>query len=408
VLVWWTSRRFTAPLEKMKEGADRFAQGQLDFRLELPDTREFAGLAVSLNVMAGQLQQRLAQIQRQQDESDAVFGSMDEGVIALDDGERILRLNPAAAAILELEREAVLGRPLREVVRNPDMLRFVDQLHASGTGIEQDIVLHVEPERHLQVTGTPLRSRDGASFGLLVVINDVTRLRRLETVRRDFVANVSHELRTPITSIKGFIETLTDGSDHSPEDMRRFHDIVLKQANRLNSIIDDLLKLSRIEQDQERGMLEREPVDIRDFTAGLTQFYQAAADAKRIRLEVDASRDFEVLANHALLDQAVGNLVDNAIKYSPEGTTVRVVATPVNGCGEIRVVDQGPGIEAVHLPRLYERFYRVDKARSRQVGGTGLGLAIVKHIALAHGGSVGVESRVGQGSQFWIRVPISR
>jgi two-component system phosphate regulon sensor histidine kinase PhoR len=333
---------------------------------------------------------------------------MDEGVIALDDGERILRLNPAAASILEMERDVVLGRPLREVVRNPDLLRFIDLLHASGAGSEQDIVLHVEPERHLQVTGTPLRTRDGASFGLLVVINDVTRLRRLETVRRDFVANVSHELRTPITSIKGFIETLTDGSEHSPEDMRRFHDIVLKQANRLNSIIDDLLKLSRIEQDQERGMLEREPVDVRDFASGLTQFYQTAADAKRIRLEVDVARDFDVLANHALLDQAVGNLVDNAIKYSPEGTAVRVVATPVNGCGEIRVFDQGPGIEAIHLPRLYERFYRVDKSRSRQVGGTGLGLAIVKHIALAHGGTVGVESRVGQGSQFWIRVPISR
>jgi two-component system phosphate regulon sensor histidine kinase PhoR len=405
-LVWWTSRRIAAPLERMREGAERFARGQLDFRLELPETREFAGVAAALNGMAGELQSRLAEIRRQHDESEAVLASMDEGVLALDVQGRVLRLNQAATTMLALGEGPVVGRPIREVTRNPDLLRFLAHLRESGQSMERHLTLHTEPECHLQATGTPLRSPEGQPLGLLVVLNDVTRLRRLEGMRRDFVANVSHELRTPITSIKGFVETLLDGGEHAAEDIRRFHAIILKHANRLNSIIDDLLKLSRIEQDQEKGLLEKEVVPAGDLLEGLAQFYTAAAEAKGIRLEVAGGEVGEVFGNHALLDQAVGNLVDNAIKYSPAGTVVRLAARgrPEGGV-ELRVTDEGPGIEAQHLPRLFERFYRVDKSRSRQVGGTGLGLAIVKHIALAHGGEAGVESRVGGGSTFWIRLP---
>ena len=406
ILVWWTSRRIAAPLERMKEGADRFSRGQLDFRLDLPDTREFAGVAVALNVMAEDLQRQLTQIQRQQDESEAVFSSMDEGVLALDVSGRVLRLNQAGAQLLELAVEQVLGRSFREVARNPDLLRFLDALAQAGRTLEQDLVLHTEPERHLQATGTPLRSRGGQPLGLLVVLNDVTRLRRLESMRRDFVANVSHELRTPITSIKGFVETLLDGSEHNTEDTRRFHEIILKHANRLNGIIEDLLRLSRIEQDQEQGQLELEPVAVRDLFDGVAQYYAAASEARGISLRFAAPEALSLSANHALLDQAVGNLVDNALKYSPSGTLVRVTAAERGPDEvEIRVIDQGSGIEARHLPRLFERFYRVDKARSRQVGGTGLGLAIVKHIAIAHGGAVGVDSRLGEGSEFWLRLP---
>jgi two-component system, OmpR family, phosphate regulon sensor histidine kinase PhoR len=285
----------------------------------------------------------------------------------------------------------------------------VDDLHEGGCSLERDLVLHSGLERHLQATGTPLRARDGQPLGVLVVLNDVTRLRRLESVRRDFVANVSHELRTPITSIKGFVETLLDGGEHSAEDVRRFHEIILKHANRLNGIIEDLLKLSRIEQEQEQGVLEREDVAVPELLDGLAQLYATAAATRGIRLEHTAPEGLRVMANAALLDQALGNLVDNAIKYSPSGTCVRLTAaaTPAGGV-EFRVADQGPGIEVLHVPRLFERFYRVDKARSRQVGGTGLGLAIVKHIAIAHGGEVGVESRVGEGSIFWLRLPARR
>jgi two-component system phosphate regulon sensor histidine kinase PhoR len=250
----------------------------------------------------------------------------------------------------------------------------------------------------------PLGGGDGRPR-VLIVLNDVTRLRRLENVRREFVANVSHELKTPVTSIKGFVDTLREGGVDDPADVRRFLDIVARQSDRLQAIIEDLLRLSRLEQGDADAFGKPGIYPLCSVLAAAAMNCQPLADARRSRIRVSCPGDLEARMEPQLLEQALVNLVDNALKYNDEGTNVSVSAVAADGEVEIRVADDGRGIEARHLPHLFERFYRVDKARSRQQGGTGLGLAIVKHILNFHEGSVRVESVVGEGSVFVLRLP---
>jgi two-component system phosphate regulon sensor histidine kinase PhoR len=265
-------------------------------------------------------------------------------------------------------------------------------------------------DRTLRMRGTALRDVSGDG-GAVIVLNDVTEMKRLERVRRDFVANVSHELKTPIASIKGFVETLLDGAAEDPADRQRFLDIIARQADRLASIIDDLLALSRIEQSEGTGDLPRQTVRVRELLDAVIGDCQPRAAERSIRIEVECDASLSAEVNPPLVEQAVINLVDNAIKYSEPGRAVRIVAGADAATDRapaavvISVRDQGCGIEAEHLPRLFERFYRVDKARSRKLGGTGLGLSIVKHIVQAHGGTIAVESAPGVGSRFTIRLP---
>jgi len=233
----------------------------------------------------------------------------------------------------------------------------------------------------------------------------VTRLRRLENVRRDFVANVSHELKTPITAIRGFVETLLDGAIDSKEDARRFLEIIIRQSERLQSIIEDLLSLSRIEQESEKGGIELQEGPVRSVLLSAIQSCEPTAQQKSVELQLVCDDALRSRLNAPLLEQAVVNLIDNAVKYSPENSVVLVQAMSRGDQVVIEVRDQGRGIAREHLPRVFERFYRVDKARSRKQGGTGLGLAIVKHIAQAHGGRVTVESEPGSGSTFRLHLP---
>jgi two-component system phosphate regulon sensor histidine kinase PhoR len=237
------------------------------------------------------------------------------------------------------------------------------------------------------------------------VFSDVTQLRRLEDMRRDFVANVSHEIKTPLTAIKGFVETLHQNAVETPEEAQRFLGIIAKHVDRLNTIIEDLLMLSRIENEGERGDIMREKTRLRDIFQNAVQICRPQADEKRIRVEMEGDEGLAAMVDPVLLEQAAVNLLDNAIKYSDPEKTVRIRARRLDREIQVQVQDHGIGIEKKHLPRLFERFYRVDKARSRALGGTGLGLAIVKHIAQAHGGHVTVESRLGQGSLFTIHLP---
>jgi two-component system phosphate regulon sensor histidine kinase PhoR len=264
-------------------------------------------------------------------------------------------------------------------------------------------------ERFLQAQAAPLSDAAGQRIGVLIVMHDVTRLRRLEVIRRDFVANVSHEIKTPITAIKGAVETLDDAVDDLGLDdsARRFLGIIARQADRLHNIVEDLLSLARIEQETERDRIALERVDLNEVARAAVSACMLQADAKQIKVELRRADSAEVMANAQLLEQAVINLLDNAIKYSPSGTRVSIAcAAPDDDAGaQVIVSDQGVGIDSDHLPRLFERFYRTDKARSRAQGGTGLGLAIVKHIAQAHGGTVSVESQVGRGSTFRIHLP---
>jgi two-component system phosphate regulon sensor histidine kinase PhoR len=263
-----------------------------------------------------------------------------------------------------------------------------------------------DPEaRYLQAHGTVLRDAEQQEIGVLIVLHDVTRLRRLENIRRDFVANVSHELKTPITAIKASVETLMDGDPISPADSQEFLAIIAKQADRLNAIIDDLLALSRIEQNDDVSGMVLEMQDLEPALRSAVQSCESAASDKEISLRVECSAGLQARINAPLIEQAVINLVGNAIKYSDRQSSVQVEAKCQDDIVKILVRDRGCGISREHLPRLFERFYRVDKARSRRQGGTGLGLAIVKHIVQAHGGTVTVSSEPGAGSVFTILLP---
>jgi two-component system phosphate regulon sensor histidine kinase PhoR len=256
----------------------------------------------------------------------------------------------------------------------------------------------------VRVRASSLLDSSGQRIGALTVFNDITRLRRLERVRQDFVANVSHELKTPITSIKGFVETLRDGAIDEPQRAGRFLEIIASQADRLGAIIEDLLNLSRLEQESESAELRLEVAPLAPVIEEAVTVCHLAAENKKIDIRVECPADLTARINGPLLEQAVSNLLDNAIKYSEPGQAVQVQARATADGADILVADRGSGIPAEHLPRLFERFYRVDKARSRQLGGTGLGLAIVKHISNALGGSVSVTSKPGSGSTFSIHL----
>lgn len=400
------ARRISRPLEEMKEGADRFAKGQFSHKLAVPDVDEFAALADALNRMAGELDEKIRTISRQGQQQQAMLASMIEGVIAVDRDEHVIALNRAAAIQLGLSEPNVMGRSVHEAIRNADLATVIANTLASGGPSETEIVLPgEESERVLQAHGTVLRGSDDEHIGALVVLHDVTRLRQLETVRRDFVASVSHELKTPITSIKGFVETLCGPAADDPGQLKRFLEIIQRQVDRLNAIIDDLLSLSRIEQEDERSQVERTKANLNDVLAAAVAECDAKARERRITARLDCPDELIVPINPQLIEQAVVNLLDNAIKYSDEGGTVDLRAEETTTGVVIHVADTGCGIAAEHLPRVFERFYRVDRARSRKLGGTGLGLAIVKHIAHAHGGTVTAESTPGQGSTFTIHLP---
>jgi two-component system phosphate regulon sensor histidine kinase PhoR len=405
LLSLWISRRLARPLEQMRHVAERFAQGDLDTRLPVTRTEEIAGLAEAMKHMALQLNQRIRAEARRRNEQQAVLSSMVEGVLAIDAGERILNLNEAAARLLGLGGDAVHGRTIQEVIRNVDLQRFIQRALASAEPIEDDIVVFGEGQRYLRANAAVLHDAETKPVGTVVVLHDMTRLRHLEHLRREFVANVSHELRTPITSIKGFAETLLETGTADREESGRFLRIIARQADRLNAIIEDLLALARIEQDAEHGEIVRAPGSVREILMSAIQICAHKSDAKNIAVALECDEPIRAEINAPLIEQAVVNLIDNAVKYSEPGTSVRVAAW-ANGDGlRIQVADQGCGIEHRHLPRLFERFYRVDKARSRKLGGTGLGLAIVKHIAEAHRGAVEVESDPGKGSRFTIVLP---
>ena len=401
VLSSYFVKRFVRPMEEMRCVAERLAAGDLSARVENPPAEEeLISLAQALNRMAEQLGARMETITGQRNELEAVLSSMSEGVLAVDSAGKVIHYNAAAAEMMGLDKDAA-GCPLAECVRHPMLQRFVRGLLATGKGFEEDALL--EWDRHVQLHGAPLEDAAGRRIGALAVLSDTTRLKRLEKMRQDFVANVSHELKTPITALRGCVETLLD-SERSDED-RRFIAMMGRQVERLGAIVGDLLSLSRLEHDEQNGRVPLEPGPIREVLRRAAGALAKAAEAKRIAVEVRCPEGLVAPINAALLEQAVGNLIDNAMKYSGEGARVEVEAGEVGAGLFIRVKDDGPGIEQRHLGRIFERFYRVDQARSRALGGTGLGLAIVKHIAQAHGGAVGVESTPGKGSAFIIRLP---
>jgi two-component system phosphate regulon sensor histidine kinase PhoR len=402
------ARRIGRPLRDLREGVERFEREGLGYRIPVSRFEEVGSIASLMNELAERLDERIHAEGRQLSEQEAVFSSMVEGIVVVDPAERVTRINRSAARFLGIEPEAALGKSIQEVVRSPHLQEFVARSLSASEPIEGDIVLRAgQGELYLQAHGASLIDDEDAKIGAVIVLNDVTRLQRLEGVRRDFVANVSHELRTPITSIKGFVETLRDGALRHPAEAEKFLEIVAKQADRMNSIIEDLLLLSRVEQDTREAKVALEWTALKGVILEAVQVCEPKARAKDIRISVDCPDGLGARINAALLEQAIINLIDNAIKFSESGRPIGIVVEKLDGGVTISVRDQGAGIEPEHLPRIFERFYRVDKARSRKLGGTGLGLAIVKHIVQAHGGTIAVESAPGAGTTFSIKLPKS-
>ncbi len=408
----YVSRRISNPLEKMTEGAERFAVGQFSPHLIPPDhvATEIATLSQALNSMADQLQDRISTILQQKNELQTVLESMLAAVLTVDNSGRIISLNTSASKLLSLDGERSIGRPVQELIRNIDLLQLIDHAKSSGQPVEGEIEISTDGSRSFLLTNcVHLYDEKHKHFGFLLVLHDVTRLRLLEDLRKDFVANVSHELKTPITSIKGYVETILDDKLGDRENSLRFLEIVLKKADHLNAIIDDLLLLSRIEQQDEEEKIELHFENIKQVLEEVIHSCTPKAEEKQIHLQLDCPDDLCANMHRVLLEQAVVNLVTNAVKYSHSGSEVLIHAKR-KAAGEqsyidITVKDFGVGIGAEHVPRLFERFYRSDKARSRKLGGTGLGLAIVKHIIQAHNGDVEVQSTLGKGTVVCVKLP---
>jgi len=407
ILGLWILRGISKPIEEIKHGAELFAKGELRYKMIVPDSLEIGALAETMNKMAEDLDSRIATVTRQRNELEAVLSSMTEGVLALDTEQNFISLNKTAAKLLNVNASAIQGRNLRELVRNPKMQQFAELTLHSDETVDDELTLRSgNEEKLLMARGAGLRDGQNNRIGILIVLTDITGLRHLENVRKDFVANVSHELKTPVTSIKGFVETLLDGAMNNPDDARRFLEVIARQANRLHAIIEDLLILSKLEQETEKAEIVFGTHKIKSVLTAAIQLCEVRATAKNITINFDCADDLETNVNEALLEQAVVNLIDNAIKYSEPQSGIELCARRENGEALISVTDHGCGVEEKYLSRLFERFYRVDKARSRKLGGTGLGLAIVKHICQAHNGYVTVESKVGQGSKFTIHLPV--
>ncbi|MBW1782526.1 MAG: ATP-binding protein [Deltaproteobacteria bacterium] len=304
----------------------------------------------------------------------------------------------------QLEEASVLR--IHEMVRNTALYDFVTASLSDSGPPEKDRVLSWGDERFFNAQSTALRDASQNRIGALIVLNDFTRIRKLENIRKEFVANVSHEIKTPITAIKGSVETLRDGAIRRTEDADRFLGIIEKHVNRLEVIIEDLLSLSRIEQESDGQGIELIERNVAEVLQNAVHLCGVLAAAKKIHIELSCEKNIALKMDASLLEKAVVNLLNNALTYSPEGSVIHVDVSQKQDEIRIAVRDQGCGIAKEHLARVFERFYRVDKARSRQLGGTGLGLAIVKHIVEAHAGGVSVESTPGKGSTFTIHLPV--
>ncbi len=410
VLSLWIDRRLFQPLSRLAAGAAELARGDYGHRLPLPDEDELARLGAALNRLAGTVERQLAAMGHERDHLKAILASMSEGVLVVGADGRALLANPAFRRLFELSGE-VAGRAMLEIARQPELERVVETTLRSGGPQHAEIELRGVERRCLELVAGPLPAEreDGASAeGAVVVVRDTTEFNRLIEMRRDFVANVSHELKTPLAAIRGYAETLRDGALAEPATAARFTERILRQCKRLQALLDDLLTLSRLES-LERAP-QREPVDLAAIVQRAVDLMAETAEEKRVEVKVEAQEVPPIprLAGDAEgLERLIVNLLDNGIKYNRLQGRVTLRLKTEGGQVVLEVADTGIGIPQDALGRIFERFYRVDKGRSREDGGTGLGLAIVKHVVQAHGGAVDVESRLGQGSTFRVRLPLA-
>lgn len=414
-------RSFYKPISVLRDAAYRYGERDFTFDPHVEKPEEMRVLSETMRLMADNLRSRINIIEQQRNELEMILSSMIEAVIVLDSHLVIKKVNQACLALLNKKQFDVENKSLIEIFRNSELYEFATQILISSAPKETSISIFTSSPRstseeepfnekgrklYLQVHGTSIHSdvENEMNAAVLLVLHDITKLQVLENMRKDFVANVSHELKTPITSIKGFVETLLSGAVADSAKAVRFLEIIDKHTNRLNSIIDDLLSLSRLEQ-FENAELEFKQFSLSSLISRAVNVCSSRALEGNITLTVEAPEGISAVMNPQLIEQALVNLIDNAIKYSDRGTRVTIILTEETDHVTISVVDRGCGIPGEALERVFERFYRVDRARSRDLGGTGLGLAIVKHIALSHNGEAIVQSELGKGSTFSLILP---
>jgi two-component system phosphate regulon sensor histidine kinase PhoR len=397
---WLASAALRRRAETAARQARLFREG--DFAPASPDygRDEMGQAAAALDEAARQVGARLADLARERAHTDAILGGMAEGVLLVNRAGRLLLTNPAGRAMLRLP-EPVGDRHYLEAVRDPAITAQLARALAGESSPPVEIQIDREGRRTLRANVVPLSGARGG--GAVLVLHDVTETRRAEQMRRDFVANVSHELRTPLTAIRGYVEALTD-SLLPPEQARRFLDIIARHTFRMERLVRDLLRLARLDAGQET--LERATCALEPIVASIGHEMQQQLDSRRLRLELHAAEGAAAVeADPAKLHDILRNLIENAANYSPEDGVIEVTSRRVDGSIEIAVADRGPGIPDVDLPRIFERFYRVDRSRTRDPGGTGLGLAIVRHLAELHGGRVSAQNRTGGGAIVAVVLP---
>lgn len=390
------------PIDRMIHVSRRFSEGDFGRRIIQAPSDEIGELALTLNKMAQDIEDKIKELGAQNQRMGAVFNSMIEGVLVVDRSARILSVNQTITKIFGVKKEEAEGRLFLEAIRNNDMAAVINDALRSGRNSSAEVGL-VYPVRGIyQVNATPIF--DGGSVnGCLAVIHDITEIRRLETVRSDFVANVSHELKTPLTSIKGFVETLLEGALEDKENARAFLSIIQEHADRLDRLVSDLLALSHLESKEMK--VEKSVFDLKEQVDSIIMGFGSQLKKKGIEARNALPAGFKIKADRERIGQVVTNLIDNAIKFNKDKGSIKICSEEDGLNHRIIVEDSGIGIPPKDLARIFERFYRVDKARSADMGGTGLGLSIVKHIIEMHAGSVGADSTEGFSSRFWFTIP---
>ncbi|RLB69998.1 MAG: PAS domain-containing sensor histidine kinase, partial [Deltaproteobacteria bacterium] len=410
VLGFFLARHFIKPLLQLTKMAEAMAAG--DFSLSLKSKRrdEIGRLVQAFNLMAVKSRARIETINTDRSKLNAILTGMREGVVAVDRDDLVIHINQAAAAMLQIDAAASIGKLIWEITRLQELSSILNDASQQGCEIKRNLnISYGISGQVVEMHAVPLtHGETEARSGAMVVLLDISEVRRLETIRRDFVSNASHELKTPITAIRALVETLIDDSAQMHETVRlSFLDKIAKQSLRLSAIVVDLLALSRFESQPEPLVLNA-VVDLRTVVSDAVKGLVPLADEKNITFELsEPVAELEILSDAEFIDQAITNILDNAIKYTPAGGRVSVSLQSIAAEAVISVEDTGIGIAPQDKERIFERFYRVDKARSRELGGTGLGLAIVRHIVLVHKGRIEVDSQPGRGTTFRIVLPLN-
>jgi len=397
------SLTITRPLQEMTKVSQKISKGDFSKKLKICRQDEIGQLANSLNLMSEELENKIRVISEDKNKMKVVLSSVIEGIIAIDKEGRIILFNNALKNMTDYSSDRVLGKFHWEIIRNNQLNELLKEVLQKGQPLTQEITIFSPQEKIFRASANPLTEKNEV-WGAVVVLNDITEIKKLEKMRSEFVANVSHELRTPLTSIQGFVETLKDGAINDPGKAQYFLEIIEKQSNRLNNLIEDILQLSKIESQE--IIMNLQSINLRDLIDKTISEFKKKIEQKNHKIKINISPQLPLIkADPEQIEVVFRNLLDNAIKYTPNGGEIYISAFEKAENIYIEIADNGIGISAEHLPRIFERFYRVDKDRSRKLGGTGLGLAIVKHIVQAHGGTIGVESKPGKGSKFFFTLP---